>query len=83
MSVQGERLRKALFGLFMSTPVQGVANYYDVKLPGGEKQEGIVWWYRNPNLECADIKGYVAFYDEKVDVFVDGDKVPRPKTHFG
>lgn len=63
--------------------VQGVASYYDVKLPSGEKLEGLVWWYRNPGLECADIKGYIAFYDEKVDTFIDGEKVARPRTHFG
>jgi uncharacterized protein (DUF427 family) len=60
---------------------QGVASYYDIELPSGPKLEGLVWWYRNPSTECADIKGYVAFYDEKVDVFLDGQKAPRPRTH--
>ncbi|KAJ6623948.1 DUF427-domain-containing protein [Mycena sp. CBHHK59/15] len=45
-----------------------------------KRYENIVWWYRNPNLECAAINGLVAFYDEKVDVFVDGVKVDRPKS---
>jgi uncharacterized protein (DUF427 family) len=51
-------------------------------MPKGQRFEGLVWWYRNPNTECSDIKGYVAFYDEKVDVYVDGALVPRPRTHF-
>ncbi|KAI0043809.1 DUF427-domain-containing protein [Auriscalpium vulgare] len=55
-------------------PYKGVASYYDVNLPSGKK-EGLVWWYRAPNLECAEIRGFLAFYDEKVDVFVDGKKV--------
>lgn len=42
----------------------------------------IVWWYRTPLNDCLDIKGFVAFYDEKVDVWVDGEKQERPKTHF-
>lgn len=42
----------------------------------------IVWWYRTPLNDCLDIKGLVAFYDEKVDVWVDGEKQERPKTHF-
>ncbi|KAI0061736.1 DUF427-domain-containing protein [Artomyces pyxidatus] len=67
--------------LTSACPYKGVAAYYDVNVPSGKK-EGIVWWYRNPTLECADVKGYVAFYDEKVDVFVDDVKVERPKTHF-
>jgi hypothetical protein len=29
-----------------------------------------------------DIKGFIAFFDEKVDVFVDGQLVERPKTVF-
>ncbi|KAI0260748.1 DUF427-domain-containing protein [Gloeopeniophorella convolvens] len=68
--------------LTSACPYKGVASYYDVKLPSGESREGLVWWYRNPTTECADIRGYVAFYDEKVDVFVNGVKMERPKTHF-
>lgn len=57
---------------------QGVANYYNVNFPNGEKFENIVWWYRVPLPECAEIKGFVAFYDEKVDVWVDGVLQQRP-----
>ena len=32
--------------------------------------------------ESAPIAGLVAFYDEKVDVFVDGERQARPRTHF-
>ncbi|GBE88016.1 hypothetical protein BKA93DRAFT_827453 [Sparassis latifolia] len=53
-------------------PYKGVANYYHIQLPSGKVHENIVWWYRAPQLECAEIKGYAAFYDEKVDVWVDG-----------
>lgn len=28
------------------------------------------------------IAGLIAFYDEKVDVFLDGERQVRPKTHF-
>ncbi|KAI0264377.1 hypothetical protein BC834DRAFT_882795 [Gloeopeniophorella convolvens] len=59
-------------------PYKGIANYYDVNLPSGKK-EGLVWWYRAPIPECSEIKGLVAFYDEKVDVFLDGVKVERPR----
>lgn len=53
--------------------MQGVANYYKVRLPSSEK-DGLVWWYKDPIAESASIKGYLAFYDEKVDVWVDGKK---------
>jgi len=59
--------------------MQGVANYYKVKLPSGE-EDGLVWWYKAPTAESANIKGYMAFYDEKVDVWVDGVKQPKPLT---
>ncbi|OBZ72580.1 hypothetical protein A0H81_07780 [Grifola frondosa] len=59
-------------------PYKGIANYYSVKLPSGTLVQDIVWWYRTPQLECAEIKGCVAFYDEKVDVWVDGVLQARP-----
>lgn len=52
--------------------LQGVANYYTIRLPDGTKSEDSVWWYRTPQAECIEIKGFLAFYDEKLDVFVDG-----------
>jgi len=61
---------------------KGTANYYDVNLPSGKKVNDIAWWYRTAYPESTDIKGFIAFFDEKVDVFVDGVKVERPKTVF-
>jgi len=61
-------------------PYKGVASYYNVTLPSDEKKDNIVWWYRSPNIEVAQITGFVAFYDEKVDVWIDGVKVDRPKS---
>lgn len=61
---------------------QGIASYYSVRLPGGGIVENIVWWYRTPLAECIDIKGFVAFYDEKVDVWIDGEKQDQPQSIF-
>ncbi|KAG5333943.1 hypothetical protein C0989_004592 [Termitomyces sp. Mn162] len=58
-------------------PYKGEAEYYHVRIPSKKRQDDVVWWYRNPTLECAAIRGYVAFYDEKVDVWVDGEKQDR------
>ncbi|KAJ6507985.1 hypothetical protein C8R47DRAFT_1315412 [Mycena vitilis] len=63
-----------------SCPYKGEAHYYHVQVSPEKKAVNVVWWYRNPNLECAAINGLVAFYDEKVDVFVDGVKQSRPET---
>ncbi|KAH7884425.1 hypothetical protein F5I97DRAFT_1889474, partial [Phlebopus sp. FC_14] len=55
-------------------PYKGWANYYNVHLPSGEVIKDIVWYYRTPKAECIQVTGLVAFYDEKVDVWVDGEK---------
>ncbi|KAE9386528.1 DUF427-domain-containing protein [Gymnopus androsaceus JB14] len=68
--------------LHTSCPYKGVANYYHVQTAPDKTAENVVWWYQNPNLECAAINGFLAFYDERVDVWVDGEKQLRPKTHF-
>ncbi|KAH9987315.1 DUF427-domain-containing protein [Russula compacta] len=68
--------------LTTSCPYKGVANYYDINLPSGKK-EGLAWWYRTAFPESTDIKGYIAFLDEKVDVYVDGQLVERPTSVFG
>ena len=35
-----------------------------------------------PLPESQKIAGLACFYDEKVDVYLDGELQPRPKTHF-
>ncbi|KAH9945365.1 uncharacterized protein BXZ73DRAFT_38877 [Epithele typhae] len=60
-------------------PYKGVASYYNIHLPSGESFEDLVWYYRTPQLECAEIKGCLAFYNEKVDIYVDDVLQPRPQ----
>ena len=67
-------------GLTHARSLQGVASYYHVNLPSGETLEDIVWWYRTPQLECAEIKGHAAFTNEKVDIYLDGVLQPRPES---
>lgn len=55
-------------------PSQGWANYYNVQLPNGEVHKDIVWYYRTPSAECIKITGFLAYYDEKVTVWIDGEK---------
>ncbi|GJJ08994.1 hypothetical protein Clacol_003215 [Clathrus columnatus] len=61
-----------------SCPYKGEASYYHVQTPSG-LVEDIVWWHPITTLDILPIKGYVAFYDEKVDVWVDGVKQERPE----
>ncbi|MTD53502.1 DUF427 domain-containing protein [Amycolatopsis pithecellobii] len=62
-------------------PYKGEAEYYSVRV-GDKLHEDIVWYYRAPFPESQKVQGLVAFYDEKVDVFVDGVHQERPKTPF-
>jgi uncharacterized protein (DUF427 family) len=62
-------------------PYKGTARYYSVEA-NGEVYEDLVWWYRHPTPESLAIAGLVCFYDEKVDVYVDGELQERPRTPF-
>ncbi|TRX92536.1 hypothetical protein FHL15_006463 [Xylaria flabelliformis] len=71
-------------------PYKGEANYYDIVVAkdgeeGGKAEErlaDVVWYYKNPKLECAAIAGCLCFYNEKVDIELDGKMLGRPKTPF-
>jgi uncharacterized protein (DUF427 family) len=62
-------------------PYKGTAAYWSVQA-GGQLHADIVWIYRTPLPESQKIAGLACFYDEKVDVYLDGALQPRPKTHF-
>jgi uncharacterized protein (DUF427 family) len=48
----------------------------------GATHDNLVWWYQHPTLESAKIAGYVCFYNERVDLYVDGELQARPRTQF-
>ncbi|KAG2416543.1 hypothetical protein HFD88_007758 [Aspergillus terreus] len=79
--VKWELLRDDV-GRSTSCPYKGDASYYTVRLPGREDKTGLAWWYKTPLPESTEIRGHVAFYDEKVDVWVDGEKQEKPATKF-
>ncbi|MDH4307765.1 MAG: DUF427 domain-containing protein [Acidimicrobiia bacterium] len=60
-----------------SCPYKGDANYWSV----GERRD-IAWGYRFPVRESQGIEGLVCFYNEKVDITVDGVAGERPNTVF-
>jgi uncharacterized protein (DUF427 family) len=62
-------------------PYKGTARYWSVRA-GGDVHRDLAWSYDAPFRESAPIAGLVAFYDEKVDVYVDGALQPRPRTPF-
>ncbi len=62
-------------------PYKGTAAYWSVDT-GTSLHEDIVWIYRTPLPESQKIAGLAAFYDEKVDVFIDDVPQRRPQTKF-
>jgi uncharacterized protein (DUF427 family) len=62
-------------------PYKGQAEWWSVRA-GENLHEDLAWSYRTPLPESQKIAGLVAFYDEKVDVYVDGVLQQRPTTRF-
>jgi len=66
-----------------SCPYKGTtSDYWSVSTPTG-RHEDIAWSYRFTTDALRAVAGLVAFYDEKVDVFLDSVRQQRPHTHFG
>jgi uncharacterized protein (DUF427 family) len=62
-------------------PYKGTAGYWSVQL-GEKTYEDYVWIYRTPLPESQKIAGLACFYNERVDLYVDGVLQERPRTHF-
>ncbi len=62
-------------------PYKGQASYWTVRV-GGREYPDLVWGYLDPIPETMRIRGYLCFFNEKVDVYVDGELQPRPKTQW-
>jgi len=60
-------------------PYKGVASYWSVRA-GDKVHKDIAWSYKSPIPECPKIEYLIAFYNEKVDLEVDGRPVERPRT---
>ena len=62
-------------------PYKGIASYYSVEA-GGKRVEDLVWYYPEPIPEAPKIKGLLCFFNEKVDLEVDGEEQGRPRTQW-
>jgi uncharacterized protein (DUF427 family) len=65
-----------------SCPYKGTTSRYWSVRVGDEVRPDLAWSYEFPTVELAKIAGLVAFFDEKVDTFVDGEPLDRPQTPF-
>ncbi|MGI8795136.1 MAG: DUF427 domain-containing protein [Acidimicrobiia bacterium] len=62
-------------------PFKGQASYWSVEADG-EVHDDIVWSYETPIPDAEGITGLMAFYNEKVDLVVDGERQTRPETPY-
>lgn len=62
-------------------PYKGRAESWSIRLAQGLRED-VAWCYPAPLPESQKIAGLIAFYNEKVDLFVDGVCQQRPATHF-
>lgn len=66
-------------GLHTSCPYKGTADYWSVRVDD-KTYKDLVWSYPEPIPEAPKIKELMAFYNEKLDIYIDGELQPRPVT---
>ncbi|MFJ9818511.1 DUF427 domain-containing protein [Streptomyces sp. NPDC101151] len=63
-------------------PYKGVTSGYWSVRTGDQVRPDLAWSYDFPTRQLLPIAGLVAFYNEKVDTFLDSRRLERPTTHF-
>jgi uncharacterized protein (DUF427 family) len=63
-------------------PYKGFTSQYWAVRNGDAVYPDLAWTYDYPLREVAPIAGMIAFYNEKLDIFVDDTPLARPLTHF-
>jgi uncharacterized protein (DUF427 family) len=63
-------------------PYKGkTTDYWSVR-DGETLHKDLAWSYTFPTAALLPIAGLVSFYNEKLDIFLDGEQLERPVTHF-
>jgi uncharacterized protein (DUF427 family) len=63
-------------------PYKGkTSGYWSVRV-GETVHADLAWAYDFPTRQLLPIAGLIAFYNEKVDIWLDGEPLERPVTHF-
>jgi uncharacterized protein (DUF427 family) len=63
-------------------PYKGTTSGYWTAVVHGRRTSDVAWTYEFPTRELLPIAGLIAFYNEKVDLSVDGVVQARPQTPF-
>ncbi|MFZ0039858.1 MAG: DUF427 domain-containing protein [Solirubrobacteraceae bacterium] len=67
-------------GTVTRCPYKGTASYHSIKLDNGGDGKDLIWYYEAPLDEVGRIKGLLCFFNEKVDIELDGEPVERPES---
>lgn len=68
--------------LHTGCPYKGTAEYWSLTDGGPDVPPDIAWSYPDPIPAVQTIRGHIAFYNEAVDITVDGERQERPVTVF-
>lgn len=60
---------------------KGLASYCSVRV-NGKVLEDLVWYYPEPTREAEEVRDLLCFFNEKVDIEVDGEPEVRPETQW-
>jgi uncharacterized protein (DUF427 family) len=69
-------------GTVTSCPYKGTTSGYWSVRAGGTVHQDLGWSYDFPTRDLLPIAGMIAFYNEKVDIVLEGQRLERPETHF-
>lgn len=58
---------------------KGQASYFSASV-GGRPIPDIAWTYEDPRHDAVQVRHLIAFFDERTDVIVDGERLARPVT---
>lgn len=64
-----------------SCPYKGDSAFFDARV-NSETIADIAWTYVLPRPESTPIAGLICFFNEIVDIDIDGERQPRPRSHF-
>ncbi|HWC37779.1 MAG TPA: DUF427 domain-containing protein [Acidimicrobiales bacterium] len=62
-------------------PFKGQASYWSVEV-GGKVHDDLVWSYESPIPQAEGVAGLLCFYNERVDLTLEGERQPTPETPF-
>jgi uncharacterized protein (DUF427 family) len=58
---------------------KGQASYLSIRA-GDRIARDLVWYYPDPRHDALRVAGYYCFFNERVDLVIDGELQPRPRT---